>query len=193
MLKSHIILTISWILYCFLHSLLANETVKINITRSLGMNSASYRVGYNIFAALTLVMTLYFLVNIESPYLFASFIEQSIIAPIIIVAGISIMIFSIMKYFRQLSGLNGNSDKLIISDLHSFVRHPLYSGTFLFLTGLFLLMPSLANLISVVIIITYTVMAIPLEEKKLVKKFGEQYISYMKNVPALFPRWLNRV
>ncbi|MEO6406771.1 MAG: isoprenylcysteine carboxylmethyltransferase family protein [Ferruginibacter sp.] len=190
MLKSHFILGACWVLYGFLHSMLANETVKSGITSSLGIKPASYRIGYNVFAAVTLVIILYFLVKIQSRYLFTSLIVQFIIAPIFIVAGISIMIYCIIKYFRQLSGLNGNSDKLIISGLHSFVRHPLYSGTFLFLAGLFLLMPSLANLISVIIIISYTVLAIPLEEKKLVKQFGDQYISYIKNVPTFFPKWL---
>jgi protein-S-isoprenylcysteine O-methyltransferase Ste14 len=56
------------------------------------------------------------------------------------------------------------------------------------LWGLFLLLPLLSILISNTIITVYTILAIPLEERKLIKEFGNDYIQYRKRVPALVPK-----
>jgi protein-S-isoprenylcysteine O-methyltransferase Ste14 len=72
--------------------------------------------------------------------------------------------------------------------LHRYVRHPLYFGTLLFVWALFFVFPYLNNLLACIIITIYTLIGATLEEKKLVKQFGEQYISYKRQVPMLIPR-----
>jgi protein-S-isoprenylcysteine O-methyltransferase Ste14 len=69
------------------------------------------------------------------------------------------------------------------------MRHPLYTGTFLFIWGLWVLFPSLGLLITDSIITVYTVYAIRLEEAKLVAEFGEKYRHYQRTVPKLIPRF----
>ena len=71
--------------------------------------------------------------------------------------------------------------------LHKYVRHPLYFGTLLFIYGLFIIFPLTSNLIAVIIITTYVLLGIRLEERKLKVQFGESYIEYTKKVPQLIP------
>ena len=100
----------------------------------------------------------------------------------------------IKKYFSSLSGLRTffidevkTGNRLIITGIHRYVRHPLYTGTFLFIWGLFILMPLASLLISNFIITIYTLIGIRFEEEKLIKEFGLPYVEYQKRVPKLIP------
>lgn len=73
------------------------------------------------------------------------------------------------------------------SGLHRFVRHPLYSGTLLFIWALFLLFPWLSNLIACVVITVYTLVGIHMEEQKLMLQFGDTYRRYAAATPMLIP------
>jgi protein-S-isoprenylcysteine O-methyltransferase Ste14 len=104
------------------------------------------------------------------------------------------MVVCIRKYFYELSGLQAlqnksNKNTLQQKGLHKYVRHPLYLGTLLFIWGLFIIFPYLNNLIACLVITTYTVIGIELEEKKLREEFGDVYREYSKKVPRLFPGW----
>ena len=79
------------------------------------------------------------------------------------------------------------SNELQITGIHKYVRHPLYLGTFMFIWGLFLVIPLLSLLIANVIITVYTLIGIELEEKKLLSEFGENYRLYRQTVPKLIP------
>ena len=77
------------------------------------------------------------------------------------------MILCIKNYFLSLSGLKSllnesYSNELIIKGVHRYVRHPLYLGTFAFIWGLWLLLPTVSFLIVNVIITTYTLVGIRL-------------------------------
>ncbi len=76
---------------------------------------------------------------------------------------------------------------LIITGIHRHVRHPLYAGTFLFIWGLFILMPYTSLIISNFIITCYTLIGIRFEEEKLLREFGPHYEEYKKRVPKIIP------
>ena len=105
------------------------------------------------------------------------------------------MIICIRKYFYELSGIQALQNKPVESPglqqkgLHKYVRHPLYFGTLLFVWGLFLLMPSISNLIADVVLTVYVLIGIRLEEQKLLLEYGEQYEQYSKKVPKLIPKF----
>lgn len=80
--------------------------------------------------------------------------------------------------------------ELKVDGIHRFVRHPLYSGTILFVWGLFFIFPFLSNLIAVVLLTLYVFIGISFEEKKLLKEFGKRYEAYILKVPMLVPRFL---
>jgi protein-S-isoprenylcysteine O-methyltransferase Ste14 len=45
-----------------------------------------------------------------------------------------------------------------------------------------------SNLIIYLLMIAYVLLAIPLEESKLVELYGDAYLKYREEVPALVPR-----
>ena len=189
MLLNHIILATLWMIYCVLHSVLASEEIKRKLQKKM---KKWYRLWYTIFSFVFLVTLLYYQVSIPTIELF----EQSnfvLIAGIILsFLGSVIMLACIKKYFINLSGLRSlvvenYSNELQITGIHKYVRHPLYLGTFIFIWGLFLLLPYLTLLIANVIITVYTLIGITLEEKKLVAEFGKDYEDYRKRVPKLIP------
>ncbi|MFX1482795.1 MAG: isoprenylcysteine carboxylmethyltransferase family protein [Promethearchaeota archaeon] len=77
--------------------------------------------------------------------------------------------------------------KLITTGPYSKIRHPMYSvHTFWFLSW-FLVSTNLLFGISLILWIAYIALRIPLEEKMLIEKFGDEYKEYMKNTGRLFP------
>ena len=188
MIYDYILLSFLWIAYCFLHSFLADSSVKTAIQHKTGTSNRFYRLAYNIFAIAGLVATIGFQLNAKPLPLFVQSPVTVLLAAVFILSGLFIMLLCIIKYFKQLSGLKNIKPTLVTSGLHRFVRHPLYFGTFIFLGGIVFVFPLLTNLLSFVIIVLYTLWGIGLEEKKLVKIFGEDYIRYQNSVPKIIPR-----
>ncbi len=114
---------------------------------------------------------------------------------LLVLPGLIIMFISIKKYFLLLSGIRSLYEaappaELKVEGIHRFVRHPLYSGTILFVWGLFFIFPMLNNLIAVVLLTAYVLIGIRFEEKKLLQEFGKRYYDYMKRVPMLIPNFI---
>lgn len=191
--QSYIILLTLWILYCIIHSLLAESNWKKKIAGKLGRYFIYYRIFYILFALITLAAVLWYQFSIKPLLLFNSGPFLVGTGFLMVALGLAIMVLCIKKYFVTLSGINGlvgknKSSELIISGIHNYVRHPLYLGTFIFIWGLLLLYPYLSILIMNCVITMYTVIAIRFEEDKLVNEFGEQYKLYQKKVPKLIPK-----
>ena len=189
---NHIILAFLWILYCVLHSVLADTGIKKRLSQAMGKNYRYYRLFYNIFAFLFLVALIYFQVSISTAQLFEVSTPILIAGFIIAFSGMVLMVICIGKYFFNISGLRSLvheevANVLVISGIHKYVRHPLYLGTFAFIWGLFLLLPYFSLLISDTIITVYTLIGIGLEEKKLISEFGDSYSQYRSQVPKLIP------
>ena len=182
-----------WMVYGVLHSVLANTAVKGWFSRRMGRSFIHYRLFYSLFAFLSFIALLGYQLRITSPPLFAGFLSIKILGVLLSLVGLSIMLFCIRKYFMSLSGLRSlvrpeeNKSELMITDIHRYVRHPLYLGTFIFIWGLWLAFPYLSLLISNTIITVYTLLGIGLEEKKLEQQFGDSYKSYQKKVPKILP------
>lgn len=191
MLLNHIILAILWIVYGVLHSVLANPDIKRKLRQGL-KNEKWYRIWYTIFAFIFLAALLYYQITIPTVQLFHLTNAILISGLILSFSGLVLMMVCIGKYFMSLSGLRSlfaenYSNELQITGVHRYIRHPLYLGTFIFIWGLFLLLPYLSLLIADVVITVYTLIGIGFEEKKLVAEFGRAYEDYRKAVPKLIP------
>lgn len=82
---------------------------------------------------------------------------------------------------------------LVTGGAFSIVRHPTYLSHTLMLVGVFLFTGVIA--VGVAAVLDFTVInaaVIPLEEKELLTRFGEEYVKYKKNVPGYFPGLMNR-
>ena len=192
MLVTHIILTLLWIVYCMLHSLLASIRLKKKLEQTLKTGYKYYRLFYTIFAFLFLVGLLYLQVSISTIELYKVTVFIRVTGSAIALSGLTLMLVCIKKYFIGLSGLlsliqEKNSSSLLITGVHKYVRHPLYLGTFAFIWGAVLVLPYLSLLIANCIITGYTLVGIKLEEDKLIAEFGESYKTYQRSVPKLIP------
>ena len=192
MLLSHIILAILWITYGLLHSLFASLFFKKWMERLMTRQFKIYRLYYIMFAFFAFAGIIFYQVIISSPLLFKTNLFIRVSGSMISITGLVIMIICIHKYFMQLSGLrslieNRTGNRLMITGIHKYVRHPLYAGTFLFIWGLWIVFPYLSLLISNTIITIYTLTGIRFEEKKLVIEFGESYIAYQRKTPMIIP------
>lgn len=187
-------LVLFWTLYYVLHSVFAATSVKQHFKGLLGKYFRYYRLAYSIFATLTLLLLLWFQYSWSVPLLFDSFLIKVIAFFFLVIPGLFIMYISIKKYFFLLSGVRSiylatPPAELKVEGIHRYVRHPLYSGTILFVWGLFFIFPLVNNLMAVVLLTAYVLIGIVFEEKKLVNEFGDQYIKYMNEVPGLIPNF----
>lgn len=191
-LINHIILVLLWLLFGVLHSMLAANWWKHRMQRWLGGHYKYYPFFYSVFAVVTLTGILIFQFTIDSTLLFVAPVWVKGLLCLPALAGLLIMLVVIRKYFFSLSGISVfYKDQppvvLLQEGLHRHVRHPLYSGTLLFIGSLFFIYPYLNNLLACLVITGYIVLGARLEEKKLVAQFGETYDSYKKRVPMLIP------
>ena len=197
-MTQHIILAFLWIVYCVLHSVLADLKVKASAKNRFPGAFKYYRLFYTLFALFGFIAIVLFQITMDSPLLF---VQQAWIywtGIIVLISGAVIMLVCIRKYFVHLSGIKSLYEKvpqneLQITGIHKYVRHPLYLGTFVFIWGLLLVTPVLSLLISNLIITIYTVVAISFEEKKLEHEFGESYRVYKTKVPMLIPSRRNHL
>jgi protein-S-isoprenylcysteine O-methyltransferase Ste14 len=194
--QNHILLVVLWILFGVLHSVLASVRFKQSMQAILKGKFKYYQLGYSIFAAVTLIGTLIFQLSIRSKLLFTPPLWLVVVMCIAATTGAVIMLLMIWKYFFYLSGISvfyktQPSPTLQLGGLHRFVRHPLYTGTLLFIWALCFLFPYTKNFLACILITAYTLYGAQLEEKKLIEQFGEEYIKYRKRVSMLIP-WLKK-
>jgi protein-S-isoprenylcysteine O-methyltransferase Ste14 len=81
-------------------------------------------------------------------------------------------------------------ENLVTGGPFSLVRHPTYSAHTLIFSGIFLITRVTAiGIITLLDFIVISTIIIPLEEKELLRRFGEEYALYKKKVPSrIFPR-----
>jgi protein-S-isoprenylcysteine O-methyltransferase Ste14 len=145
-----------------------------------------YRIFYNGFSVLLLLLLYIRAESFEKNLLFEKTVFSTSIAFILLIPGIFILYKSFKNYdkreFLGLSVKHNNKGQLSTGGLNAYFRHPLYIGTILLLIGFFLLNPHLNRLLYVSVSLIYLPIGSRLEEIKLKKVFGEAYESYLKKV-----------
>jgi protein-S-isoprenylcysteine O-methyltransferase Ste14 len=190
---SYLWLALGWIGYGAIHSILASMKCKDFFERKTPFIAKHYRLLYLLIALITLVMMAFLFWETPRLRLWEQTLNFQIPGIIVIIIGSVIMGMIIRKYFSTAKNINDlihdkNIPELFEKGLHSYVRHPLYLGTFLLIWGFFLLFPYGSLLITNVIITLYTLLGIVYEEKKLIRVFGEKYARYKKDVPMIIPK-----
>jgi protein-S-isoprenylcysteine O-methyltransferase Ste14 len=197
MLSSHLLLALAWIGYFVIHSLMAHMPVKNWFREKMGPSFKFYRLFYSISAIGLLLPVLYWQITISSPRLWSHDPLTWVPAALLTVAGLWGAVICLKKYLVSPQGFSdlffeGMKPELHVSGLHRIVRHPLYLSTFIFLGGVILFFPFVSNLLAYLLLIVYVLLAIPLEENKLVELYGKPYESYREDVPALIPKLFNK-
>ena len=187
MITSHILYFLFWAIYFALHSFLATTRIKKAL---YFIRPTLYRFLYSFFASITLLALLIYGASLESILVILPGPISSLTGLIIAGFGVFILKRAFRNYsFRAFMGLKKESNTSLKTDgIHSIIRHPLYTGTLLIALGYFFFNPLLINAITFLSIVLYLPIGIHWEEKKLIETYGEDYIEYKKEVPALFPR-----
>jgi protein-S-isoprenylcysteine O-methyltransferase Ste14 len=111
---------------------------------------------------------------------------SSTLAWLLILAGVAIIIAGLVS-IRWRAAAPSVQDTLVVNGIYAHIRHPLYSGMILELTGLFLWIPKLSVLLACILGIMWVMIQARLEEKDLVKRLPD-YKDYMQRVPRFVPR-----
>lgn len=186
---SYVILLLARIFYFAFHSILASDRIKIIAARISGSHFRFYRIMYSFLSSIGLMVLLILNASVTPIILVES--KGFVRYLSLMMATFGVMVISqAFKQYRLISfiGLKQETNEFTRSGILQYVRHPIYSGTLLVVIGFFLFIPTLATLISVSCILLYLPIGIYFEEKKLIKQLGEQYLSYKREVPSVFPR-----
>lgn len=171
---------------------MANEPFKSGCRRLFGKLYRYYRLLYSFIAFVSLTAVLVFQLSVASPLFHFPLLLKLAVAIPFGGTGLWLMCVCITKYFYRLSGVSAlkgrEEQRLEVTGIHRFVRHPLYLGTLLLITAAFFIFPYLSNFIGYLAVFLYTIIGIRSEERKLVVLFGQDYISYRNRTPMLIPR-----
>lgn len=185
----YFILFVSWVIYFFLHSVLASNHVKDQLIGKVFANTRSYRLFYAVVSTAGLLVILVIQLYLPSQ----SIIENNSWTQF---AGLMFATFGLLiikASFRYISlksfiGLETEKEiELIRRGLHRKVRHPIYSGTILLAIGAVFFVPTDLMVISALSIFVYLPLGIMFEEEKLVKIYGVEYLTYKKTTPSILP------
>ncbi len=89
--------------------------------------------------------------------------------------------FTIDKYFYE--------GKLYTKGIYAYLRHPIYAAWISFIVPGFVILrgSTLGVTIPIFMYVIFRAL-IPVEEKYLMDKFGDEYLEYQSNVWAIFPK-----
>lgn len=76
----------------------------------------------------------------------------------------------------------------VSSDIYSYLRHPMFTGDLCLALGLALLRNNLLAVFTAVMCLIPFLVEARLEDRELVKRFGEEHTRYIRETPAIFPR-----
>lgn len=190
-----LVILFAFALYGLVHSWLASQRVKNWARRGFGESAFEryYRFAFNLIGILTLLPILVLaaqlpdrsLYSIPDPWRWITLVGQAI--ALIILAG-TLRQTGTLDFLGlgQLAGEGKTGAPPLATDgFYSWVRHPLYSATMLFLW----LMPAMTQNLFVltVAISSYFVVGAHFEEKRLARYFGKAYLDYRSCTPMFLP------
>ena len=175
------------------HSLLASLALKDFFRKTFGDGFIRlYRLGYNIFSALSILPILWLmwilpnhtLYLIPAPWKYLMLAGQGVAAFLLLYGVLQTDTLSFVG-LRQLVEPDGKPGTLVTSGLYRFVRHPLYSAglLFLWLTATM----TLNQLIVYICATIYIFIGAYFEERKLLREFGAAYAEYKAATPMIIP------
>jgi protein-S-isoprenylcysteine O-methyltransferase Ste14 len=188
------LLAVSWLGYFVLHSVLASLSAKRYVAAHRPAWMPAYRLVFNVLAVALLAPPLYLVYADPGPPLWAWTGAWGWLADALTLTAIGTFLYSLRHYdlqeflgFRQWRDQERrveDQERLRISPLHRYVRHPWYA------LGLVIIWTrdmSPEFLLTALLATAYFWYGSRLEERKLITYHGDAYRRYRKRVPALVP------
>lgn len=200
-----ILIALLFVVFAFSHTALASNKMKKAAAAKLGGYIAFYRLFYNI-SSLLFFTAFYVLApkpdvviyDLQFPFDIFVFALQVLSLAGLVWSVKSIKLNEFTGIEQILRFMNGQYDitdlderqSLNIEGANKLVRHPIYLFGILFIV----LRPAmnLFYLITSICITVYFYIGSFYEERKLVEKFGVEYLKYQELVPRIFPFKLRR-
>jgi protein-S-isoprenylcysteine O-methyltransferase Ste14 len=196
----YLMLSLLVIAWCVLHSAMISVSVTEYFKKRLGSEFRFYRLFFNLLAVLTLIPVALFAYSIRAQTIFHWDGYMRIGQVLLLIVAVLLFFLGGRHYnVRQVLGIKqikeGNSSKAITdtgeldtSGVLGITRHPWYLATILLIWA----RQMDASVLFVNVILTsYLVVGTVLEEKKLIREFGEKYEVYQNRVSMLIPfKWL---
>jgi len=187
-------LIIYFAVYSVVHSWLASASIKVWAQRVFGpIADRWYRLGYNIFAIVTLLpmfamigllpnQTLYV---VPSPWSWLMVGGQLLAALAALISLLQTGLFHFIGLTQLVSERPDEGVSLNLSGFYAYVRHPLYTFSIMFLW----LAPivTTTTLTTFILFTLYFYFGSIYEEHRLLNRFGPTYQAYRQQVPRLFP------
>jgi protein-S-isoprenylcysteine O-methyltransferase Ste14 len=194
----YLFLALAWTAYCTLHSAMISETATRFLKRRLRESFRFYRLFFNSTAMLTLIPVLWYSNSLRQEAIFRWEGAWLILRFLLVGCGILLVVAGARHYrLRQFIGISqlreassggwaagGGIDS---SGVLGLVRHPWYTAVVLLLWAHDL---DAAALVGNGVLTVYIVIGTRLEERKLVREFGDAYRSYQGRVSMFIPlKW----
>lgn len=173
--------------YYAIHSLMASESVKKSISR--WVNDLNYRLMYSVVSFILLIPVVIVYIRM-TPYIFAEtglWGRFVLLTSVLLALKIFILSFKKIQLMEFLGLKPIRKNQLITTGIYQYIRHPLYLSISLVLTGLSIATPSDRNFIVFAITVVYIIIGSHLEEKRLIREYGDLYQSYKSKTPMLIP------
>lgn len=191
-MDQHLIFIMRLIIFIVLHSFLAAPYIKERIMRLANSNPPAYRLGYNVISLLVFgwVMsaighsTILYEIPGVARYIF------NLIQVVMLIGLASCLLSTGLSTFLGVDALmanmgSGTPQALATNGWYGVVRHPLYFLSIIFMfsnpvmTVRWMILACVASL--------YFIIGALIEEKRLLKEFGEEYRYYREKVPFILP------
>ena len=194
-----LIIFLLFAIYAWVHSVLASYRVKESFKKNFGNLIAFYRLGYNLFAIVSLYLIYelspkphVIIYDLQNPFDMLILIPQfvALIGLLWSFKYVCVKEFLGINQVKRYVQKNYSSDldeelTLTIGGPYKYSRHPIYFFSIMFL--LFRPTMDLFYLTYFLLIVAYFYIGAYYEEKKLVRSFGEIYTRYQESVPQIFP------
>ena len=196
----YLMLSLLVIAWCVLHSAMISVTVTEYFKKRLGPNFRFYRLFFNLIAILTLIPVALFAYSIRTQPIFQWDGYMRIGQMLVLVITVMLLFIGGRHYdLRQVLGIKQikertsnkaitDTGELDTSGILGITRHPWYLATILLIWARKL---DVSAVFLNVILTSYLIVGTYLEEKKLIREFGEKYAAYQNRVSMLLPyKWL---
>jgi protein-S-isoprenylcysteine O-methyltransferase Ste14 len=193
-----VIVFIAVLLYGLVHSLLASLEVKSLMRGWFGtLADRFYRLAYNIFATVSILpvlalpvtlpdLTLY---TLRFPWALLTTALQGLAVLVLLVGLLQTGLWSFLGLEQLIKPASNKPAIMVVEGLYRWVRHPLYTAA---LAVIWLIPVMTRNLLALNMGLSlYLVIGAYIEERKLVREFGQVYTEYQERTPMLIP-WPNR-